>query len=276
MIVLDGSALQKEKAEVLKERISKLNEKPHLTIIQVGSLPASISYIKRKIVFAEEIGATASVVNFTNDATTDEIHKTILNLNTDGSVHGIIVQLPLPDNIDQGRVINSIDINKDVDGITGENLWKLVNRENSIVPATTKGIYTLLSENDIDVVGKIVVMVGDSLLVGRPTAMYFLNKGATVTVCHDKTKNLEEFTNKADILIVAVGKANLIGKGHVKDGQVVIDVGINKTDDGKLVGDVNFEEVKDLVSAISPVPGGVGPMTVSSLFENLVDIVEKH
>ena len=279
--ILDGKALNEKIAEKLKAEISRLRSKPKLVIIQVGDLPESNAYIGRKVKFGEKIGAIVEHKRFPEKITQEELIGHIKVYDQNSSVNGIIVQMPLPKHIDRDEVIDSIDPAKDVDGLTSRNLkllWEA--KGEGFVPATTKGIISLLDEYKIPIEGKHVVVVGRSFLVGKPTFLAFLNRDATVTVCHRHTRNLKQETRNADILIVATGKPNLIGKEHVSKNQVVIDVGINaiENEDGprhKLVGDVNFAEVSKIVKAISPVPGGAGPMTVASLFENLLEAYKR-
>ena len=315
--ILDGKALNEKIAEKLKAEISRLEtlrargplgRRPKLVIIQVGDLAESNAYIGRKVKFGEKIGAIVEQKRLPEKITQAELIGHIKVYDQNPSVHGIIVQMPLPKHIDKDEIIDSIDPAKDVDGLTSRNLkllWenKTTNYSSSerresrslstlssrpkgsrqartintgFVPATTKGVISLLDEYKIPIEGKHVVVVGRSFLVGKPTFLAFLNRDATVTVCHRHTKDLAKLTKSADILVIAAGKPNLIGKEHVSKNQVVIDVGINAIpdEDGprrKLVGDVNFAEVSKIVKAISPVPGGAGPMTVASLFENLLD-----
>lgn len=276
MIILDGKELSLKRKELLVEKINKLPISPKLVIIRIGDDPASEVYVGKKESFGKSIGVGVSIVKLPADVTLEKIQEEIRTLNEDRMTHGIIVQLPVPENIDKETVINTISSEKDVDGLTAGNMWRLMDDVEGIVPATAKGIETLLDENNIDLLGANVVVIGDSLLVGKSVAMRFLNRDATVTVCHSKTRNLSEITKQADILVVAAGKPNLISNLHVRKGQVVIDVGISKKEDGTVVGDVDFDSVKDIVAAITPVPGGVGPMTVLSLFENLIEVVEKH
>lgn len=296
--ILDGRTVRDKIAANLTKKIEKLTEvplgrKPRLIIIQIGSLAQSNSYIKQKILFGQKIGAIVNHQKF--DASIDEkkLISHITMFNQQANIDGIIVQLTIPKHLDKNRIIDSINPNKDVDGQTSINLKKLMEKDpTGFVPATTKGILTLLEYYRIPVAGKNIVIVGRSSLVGKPTALALLNKDATVTVCHSRTRNLAKVTRNADILIVAAGQPNLITKNHVSKNQVVIDVGINvlgqpinkdllgnildqrpesEPSGHKLVGDVNFDEVSKIVKAISPVPGGVGPMTVASLFENLLE-----
>ncbi len=269
-IILDGKKLKNQLTPGLKKKISGLKIKPKLVIIQIGNLKESNAYIKKKIIFAQKIGAETVHKRYPEKVREEEVVTDISKYNSDPKVHGIMVQLPIPKKLNTSHIIETINPRKDVDGLTSENTKSLFDNAETFLPAATQGIMTLLRHYKINLLGKKVVIVGESTLVGRPTSLAFLNKRATVTICHTYTKNLTEETKRADILVVAVGKPHLIGRNHVSRGQVVIDVGITVTKNGDVVGDVNYEEVKDIVKAITPVPGGVGPMTVFSLFENLV------
>lgn len=273
MKVLDGKIVRDKIAEGLAKKVAGFDKKPKLAIVQVGHLPESDIYIGQKKIWAEKMGI--EVLHEIVDEKTSEENfiKKIKELNSDKSVHGIIVQLPIPQKFDQYKIIESIDPVKDVDGLTSENVKKLLNNVlGGHVPATAKGIITLLDYYKIPISGKKAVIVGRSNLVGKPSVLCFLNRDATVSVCHKKTKKLSEEIKNADIIVVAVGSAKLIKKNFVKKGQIIIDVGINSVKGThKAVGDVDFENVKKIVKAVSPVPGGVGPMTVVTLFQNLVD-----
>lgn len=275
MILLDGKKIADEKSEELKNSIKSLDFAPKLLIVRVGEDSASDVYVSKKVEFGEKIGAEVQVIHLQEDVNDTDIISEIEKGNTDKTVKGIIVQLPIPAKFDKERIINSISPEKDVDGLTAKNLWKLMNDGSGIIPATAGAVDMLLNEYGIDVEGKHIVIVGDSILVGKPMAIHFLNRDATVTICHDKTRELSNFTKQADILIVAVGKQNLINNFHIGKDQVVIDVGINRLEDGKVSGDVDFDSVNDLVSAITPVPGGVGPLNVFYLFKNLLSISKK-
>ncbi len=271
--ILDGKIVRDKIAEKLKAEISRLSSKPKLAIIQVGDLPQSNTYIRQKILFGQKIGALVDHLKLNENITQKELISKLLTLNSNQSVHGLIVQLPIPKHLDKDKLIDAIDPAKDVDGQTATNIKMLFEGSPAgYIPATTKGILTLLDFYKITVGGKKVTVVGRSSLVGKPTALALLNLNATVTVCHSQTKNLKLETRNADILIVATGKPNLITAEHVSPGQVVIDVGINVLANSQknLVGDVKFDEVAKIVDAITPVPGGIGPMTVASLFENLL------
>ncbi|MFA7193593.1 MAG: bifunctional 5,10-methylenetetrahydrofolate dehydrogenase/5,10-methenyltetrahydrofolate cyclohydrolase [Candidatus Paceibacterota bacterium] len=275
MILLEGKKIADEKSEGLKNEFEKLDYKSTLLIVRVGEDKASDVYVSKKVEFGEKVGVNVEVAHLPETASEEEIISKIKSGNENKLVKGIIVQLPLPANFDKEKIINAIDSEKDVDGLTAKNLWKLMNDGSGIIPATAGAVDLLLKEYSIEVSGKHVVIVGDSILVGKPMAIHFLNRDATVTICHDKTRDLADFTKQADILIVAVGKQNLINSFHIGKDQVVIDVGISRLDDGKVAGDVDFEAVKGLVSAITPVPGGIGPLNVFYLFENLLLISKK-
>lgn len=274
--ILDGQVVRDKIITDLKKKISNFAMVPNLAIIKIGDNPDSDIYVKRKIDFAKKIGVNAYVVGFpAGDVTQEKLLAGIEKLNNDETVNGIIVQSPLPAPLDWFEAVEKVSSKKDVDGLCSVNIKKLLeNNKTGFVPATAKGVLSLLNYYKISVKGKKVVVMGRSLLVGKPIATIMTNEGATVTVCHSKTINPEKETREADILIVAIGQAELVGADYVKEGQVVIDVGINsviKADGArKIYGDVDFESVKDIVAAISPVPGGVGPMTVASLFQNLV------
>lgn len=261
MQLLDGKKAKEFYLEQLKTRLMFMSSAPKLVVIQVGDREDSNSYIKSKKIFAEKLGAELIHEKLDIDIKKDQIIKTIRKYNKDESVNGIIVQLPLPDHLNPDEIIKEINSKKDVDGLT----------ENSIyTPATARGIKELLEFYKIKLKNKKVTIIGRSKIVGKPTAIMCENEGAKVTVCHSKTENIPEKTKKADIVIVALGKPHLINDKYFSNGQVVVDVGITRVED-RLLGDVNFAKVKDIVSYITPVPGGVGQMTVLALFENLVD-----
>jgi len=294
--ILDGRIVRDKIANKLKTLNSKLKTKPKLVIIQVGDLAESNAYIRQKILFGQKIGAIVDHQKLPENISQKDLISKLYSLNSIPSTHGIIVQMPIPANLDEDTIIDAINPQKDVDGLTSVNLkllWE--NRPEGHIPATTKGILTLCNYYKIPVAGKKVVVVGRSFLVGKPTALAFLNRDATVTICHKETRNLKLETKNADILVVAVGKPDLITKNHVKKGQVVVDVGINvinnqkpsfakasegkpetEPKDRKIVGDVDFDTVSKIVAAITPVPGGIGPMTVASLFENLLEAYKRQ
>lgn len=273
MQIIDGKKVREYRTPALIEKLKQLSFVPCLVIVQVGKREDSTAFISAKKAFAKKLGIKETHVELSEDITQEEMVSVIKKHNADKTVNGIIVQLPLPLHIDADAVIEAIDTSKDVDGLSSYNIkgW-ISGREDAIVPATTRGIKELLEFYKIDLFSKKVVMIGRSSLVGRPTAFMCLNQNATVTICHSKTKNLEEEAKSADVLIVAIGKPKFIGKKHVSKDQIIIDVGITRMPDGSLSGDVDFENVKDIAGMITPVPGGVGQMTVLALFENLVDI----
>ncbi len=273
MNIIDGRIVRDARIANLKERLTTLSYIPTLAIIQVGDRTDSTAFIRAKKTFASNIGVKENHIKVEESISQRELIDIVKGCNIDPTIHGIIVQLPLPLHIEQDAIIDAIDPRKDADGLTAINTKRwLEGREDCVMPATARGIRELLSYYHIDLFGKPVTVIGRSMLVGKPIAAMCLNENATVTVCHSKTPNLAEETTKADILIVAVGKPGLIQAIHVKKGAVVIDVGITRITTDSLVGDVNFESVKDIAGAISPVPGGVGPMTVCALFENLLDL----
>ena len=280
MIILDGRKLRDKRKQKLVRYIKEVNNVPTLAIVQVGQNPESSAYIEQKKLFGKSVGSYIVHKKFPEDVALDNLHQTIDEYNQDKKISGIIVQLPLPENFNQQEVIDWIDPAKDVDGLTSENTKKLLEGSPRFIPATAKGVATLLKEYGIDVSGKKVTVIGRSALVGRPTAEILKRQGATVTVCHRGTVDIKEKTIGADIIVVAAGHSHLVTDEYVCEGQVVIDVGINtlsgehfdeEIPGKKYVGDVDFEKVSKKVAAISPVPGGVGPMTVLSLFENLIE-----
>ncbi len=270
MKLLDGKIIKQEILEDLKTKINKIDDKLCLTVISVGDNEASKVYIRQKEKMCGNLGIDFKHYNYNGDVTTEEVIEKIIVLNNDSTITGILVQMPVPSHIDAKRIQDSIDHTKDVDGLNYINVGKLIqNDETGLVPCTANGIIDILNFYKIPIEGKRAVVVGRSYLVGRPTSNLLLNKNATVTVCHSKTKNLKSITRTADILIVAVGKPNMIDDTYLKKGVTVIDVGINRIGE-QLVGDVNFDKVKDLVSSITPVPGGVGQLTIANLAKNIL------
>ena len=275
-MIIDGKKLANEIKQDLKKRVEDLKKKgiiPKLAIILVGEDPSSKIYINMKMISGKEVGIETELHKFPENFEEKELIELIQELNRDEKVHAILVQLPLPKHINENRVIEAISPEKDVDGLTSINMFRLLFKDEFLVPCTPKGVIKMLDYHKIDLVGKNAVVVGRSKIVGKPIALMLLNRNATVTVCHSKTKDLKEHTKNADVLVVAVGKPKLIIKDMVKEGAVVIDVGINRVE-GKLCGDVDFENVKDVVSYITPVPGGVGPMTVAMVLENTLIAAE--
>ncbi len=276
MEILSGAETAKKRADVMREQVAKLSFTPKLVIVRVGDRADSESYIKRKVAYAKTVDMKAEVVHFPAAVSQTELVAKVQDLNTDSSVNGIIVQLPLPEHLDEKVVIEAIDHTKDVDGLSDQNICKLFANESGVVPATPRGILTLLEAHDVPIAGKHVVVLGRSRLVGKSVSLLMLNQNATVTMCHSKTENLPEVTRSADILIVATGKQKFITAEHVQDGQTIIDVGIGADENGKIVGDVDADSLRDMDIKLSPVPGGVGPMTVASLFENMLTVIDEY
>jgi methylenetetrahydrofolate dehydrogenase (NADP+)/methenyltetrahydrofolate cyclohydrolase len=266
-IILDGKKIADKRLETLKEEIEDAGLYPRLATVIVGADPASQMYIRMKHRACEQVGIGSVGMELAGDTTTEQVLQAVTRLNNDPDINGILIQLPLPKQVDTERVIASVNPDKDVDGFHPFNLGLLFSGRPRFAPCTPKGIMTLLNEYRIDIAGTRAVVIGRSIDVGRPMSALLLNADATVTVCHSKTKHLAEELKTADILVSAIGKAHFITRELVKPGAVVIDVGINQLN-GKLVGDVDFAAVKDIVSAITPVPGGVGPMTIATLMEN--------
>ncbi|MDD3382324.1 MAG: bifunctional methylenetetrahydrofolate dehydrogenase/methenyltetrahydrofolate cyclohydrolase FolD [Bacilli bacterium] len=269
-MILDGKGTSEKLTEKLKIEIEKLPKKITLAIILVGDNEASKTYVKNKHKKCAELGINSKEFYFPANEPQKSILKVIKNLNEDVKVNGILVQLPLPNHLDEDVIINTIDPNKDVDGLTLANQGKLFMNKPGIEPATPKGVMTLLDEYHIDIQGKKVVIVGRSKLVGKPLAILMLKKNATVTIAHSKTVSLKDVTKDADILVAAIGVPKFIKADMVKKDAVVIDVGINRFE-SKLVGDVDFDEVVEIASAITPVPKGIGPMTIVSLIQNVIE-----
>ncbi|HED7233546.1 TPA: bifunctional methylenetetrahydrofolate dehydrogenase/methenyltetrahydrofolate cyclohydrolase FolD [Campylobacter jejuni] len=274
MTLLDGKALSAKIKEELKEKNQFLKSKgieSCLAVILVGDNPASQTYVKSKAKACEECGIKSLVYHLNENITQNELLALINTLNHDGSVHGILVQLPLPDHICKDLILESIISSKDVDGFHPINVGYLnLGLESGFLPCTPLGVMKLLKAYEIDLEGKDAVIIGASNIVGRPMATMLLNAGATVSVCHIKTKDLSLYTRQADLIIVAAGCVNLLRSDMVKEGVIVVDVGINRLESGKIIGDVDFEEVSKKSSYITPVPGGVGPMTIAMLLENTV------
>lgn len=266
MILLDGKSLSAKIKDELKGSINSYVQTPILAVITIGDDAASEVYVKNKRKACEYVGMSFLHLDYASCVKEETVIKKIKQLNKDKSINGIIIQLPIPKNFNVSKIINTIDSSKDVDGLTNTQAGKLIQNEKCLMPCTPKGIMEILKEYKIDLEGKHVVIVGRSNLVGKPLMLECLNKNATVTMCHSKTKDLKSFTKDADILVVAVGKKYLIDKTMVKKDSVIIDVGINRID-GKLYGDVN-PNVEEVCAYLTPVPGGVGPMTVSMLLKN--------
>jgi len=273
-MVLDGKELSGQVKTQIKNDVKTYMIKPCLAVIQIGDDPASNVYIKAKEKACNEVGIYFKHIKYADDVKEKEVINKIVELNNDEYVNGILLQLPIPEKYNTERIINYIARNKDVDGLTDINVGKLINNKKCLVSCTPQGIMELLNHYNIELEGKNVVIVGRSNLVGKPLISLFLNRNATVTICHSKTKDLQNHTTQADILVVAVGKKHFITEDMVKDDAVVIDVGINR-EDGNLYGDVDFDNVKKKASHITPVPGGVGPMTVAMLLKNVNECYKK-
>ena len=273
MKILDGKAVSlkvKESVKVRAEELKKFGVEPTLAVILVGEDKASQTYVRAKEKACNEYGIKSVAHRLSENTTQNELLALINVLNLDDSIHGILVQLPLPKHIDTNTVLATIDPAKDVDGFHAVNVGKLVSGLDGFVPCTPLGVMEILKEYDIDVTGLNAVVIGRSNIVGKPMANLLLNASATVTVTHSKTKNLKEICKNADLIVAAIGKPFFLKADMVKDGAVVVDVGINRLDDGRLVGDVDFEEVAPKCSYITPVPGGVGPMTIAMLLNNTI------
>ena len=275
MNLIDGKALSLSLKEEMKERIAGLGATygrvPCLAVIIVGDNPASRSYVRGKIKAAEFVGMDSKLIELPEDITEEALLAQIGALNADNGVDGVLVQLPLPRHINEDRVIDAIAIGKDVDGFHPQNVANLWLGRKCIVPCTPKGIIKMIETMGIDISGKKAVVVGRSNIVGKPVAKLLLDRNATVTIAHSRTKDLAAVTREADILVAAVGRAKMIDASMVKPGAVVIDVGINRTEEGKLVGDVDFQSVSEVAGHLTPVPGGVGPMTITMLMENTIE-----
>lgn len=274
--VIDGKAISVQIKEECREKVTAYKEKGievALAVIQVGADPASSVYVRNKKKACEFCGMTSLSYELPEETTQEELLTLIRKLNADNTVNGILVQLPLPGHIDENLVIRTIDPKKDVDGFHPQSVGALCIGQPGFVSCTPAGIIQLLKRSNIEIAGKECVVVGRSNIVGKPMALLLLRENGTVTVCHSRTKDLKEVTKRADILIVAIGKPKFITDEYVKEGAVVIDVGIHRKEDNKLCGDVDFESVAEKTSAITPVPGGVGPMTIAMLMHNCVESV---
>ena len=278
-MIIDG----KKEAAILREEIKneianlkkKTNKVPGLTVILIGEFAPSQIYVRNKEKNSKEVGINSNVLKYPSDVSEEEILHKIEELNKDKNISGILVQLPLPDQISKEKIINAIDPSKDVDGFNPVNVGNLASGYKAIVPCTPLGCLLLIKKVEKNLSGKHAVIIGRSNLNGKPMAQLLLKENCTVTIVHSKTKNLQNECLKADILVAAVGVPNLVKKDWVKSDAVVIDVGINKVDN-KIIGDVNFEEIKDKVKAITPVPGGVGPMTIACLLSNTLKCFKYH
>jgi methylenetetrahydrofolate dehydrogenase (NADP+)/methenyltetrahydrofolate cyclohydrolase len=276
--LIDGARLAREKIAALKQNVLTLQERdirPGLATVQIGDDPASRIYVRNKVRACSEAGVNSIHHDLPGNSSEDDVLKLLHQLNRDPSVHGIIVQLPVPKHLDARRLSQAIAVAKDVDGFNWQNLGALVEGAPGILPCTPRAVLVMLDHANIPVAGRHAVVVGRSNIVGKPVALLLIGRGATVTVCNSQTPDLGAITRQADILVVATGKAGLITASMVKPGVAVIDVGINRLPTGKIAGDVAFDEVKEVAGWITPVPGGVGPMTVAMLVENTVNAAER-
>ena len=276
-IKIDGKAVSQKIKEQVKVRVEALKERgivPGLAVVLIGENSASHTYVKNKKKTCEALGMRSDLHQFPDTLSEQELLATIEDLNNDPVIHGILVQLPLPSHIDEFKVILAIDPSKDVDGFHPVSIGNMMIGKDAFLPCTPHGIIKLLEHYQIDPSGKHTVVIGRSNIVGKPVGQLLLQKDATVTYCHSKTKDMASLTKQADILIAAVGKAKFIDRSYVKPGAVIIDVGMNRDENGKLCGDVDFADVEGTASYMTPVPGGVGPMTIAMLMENTVQSAE--
>ncbi|RNF41076.1 bifunctional methylenetetrahydrofolate dehydrogenase/methenyltetrahydrofolate cyclohydrolase FolD [Planococcus salinus] len=274
---IDGKAVSQKIKDQVKKRVDRLKQEgivPGLAVVLIGENSASHTYVKNKKKTCEALGMRSDLHQFPDTLTEHELLSTIDELNNDPAIHGILVQLPLPAHIDEFKVILAIDPSKDVDGFHPVSIGNMMIGKEAFLPCTPHGIIKLLEHYGIDPKGKHAVVIGRSNIVGKPVGQLLLQKDATVTYCHSKTEDMESITKQADILIAAIGKAKFIDRSYVKPGAVVIDVGMNRDEDGKLCGDVDFADVEGTASYMTPVPGGVGPMTIAMLMENTVQSAE--
>lgn len=275
--IIDGKQISLDIKNELKEKVAKYKEQGieiTLAVVKVGNDPASAVYVRNKEKACEYVGINSKTLALPEETTEEELLKVVKKLNEDKNVNGILVQLPLPKHIDESKVLLTIDSTKDVDGFHPVNVGKMVIGEDTFLPCTPAGIIEMIKRTDIDIEGKECVVIGRSNIVGKPMAMLMLKENATVTIAHSRTKDLKEVTKRADIIVAAIGKAKFVTADYVKEGAVVIDVGMDRDENGKLCGDVDFESVSKVASAITPVPGGVGPMTVTMLLVNCLRSVE--
>jgi len=276
--IIDGKEIAGEMRQKIKDRVMNLKKKnivPGLSVILVGDDPASQVYVRNKEKACKDLGIKSKTFRLPRETSQAEVINLIKDLNKDPEIHGILVQLPLPDHVDPDVVIEAIDPSKDVDGLHPVNMGRLIRGQQCLMPCTPHGCIIMIKRTGIDIKGKKAVVVGRSNIVGKPVSIMLLQENATVTVCHSKTVDLEKETREADILVVAVGKPKFIKGDMIKPGAVVIDVGINRLDNGKLAGDVDFESASKVAGWITPVPGGVGPMTITMLMHNTVEAAER-
>ncbi|HFJ9438295.1 MULTISPECIES: bifunctional methylenetetrahydrofolate dehydrogenase/methenyltetrahydrofolate cyclohydrolase FolD [Bacillus] len=277
-VIIKGNEVAEKKRAQLTEEVVKLKEQgivPGLAVILVGEDPASRSYVKGKEKGCEQVGIYSELIEFPETITEERLLAEIDRLNGDDRINGILVQLPLPKHIEEKAIIERISPEKDVDGFHPISVGRMMTGQDTFLPCTPHGIVELVKETNLDISGKHVVVIGRSNIVGKPVGQLFLNENATVTYCHSKTQNMKELTKLADILIVAVGRPKMITADYMKEGAVVIDVGVNRLETGKLCGDVDFDNVLDVAGYITPVPKGVGPMTITMLLHNTVESAKR-
>lgn len=277
--IIDGKRIAADTRADISKRVGEFESengfKPGLAVVIVGDDPASKVYVRNKKKACEDVGMYSIVVEMPEATTQDELMAKLEELKADKAVHGILVQLPLPEHLDEDAVIDAIPPEKDVDAFHAQNTGKIMIGDFDFLPCTPAGVMKMLEYEGVEIEGKECVVVGRSNIVGKPQAMLLLHKNGTVTICHSRTKNLADVTRRADILVVAVGRADFVTGNMIKPGAVVIDVGMNRRDDGKLTGDVDFESAEKVASMITPVPGGVGPMTITMLLENTLTAAKK-
>ncbi len=277
--IIDGKGISAQIRAELKEKVAGLKEKgvvPSLTVILVGDDPGSQVYVRNKERACREAGMVGQVIRMPAETTREELLAEIRKVNEDDSVHGLLVQLPLPKHLNEAEIIRSINPEKDVDGLHPMTQGLILSGAPAALPCTPRGCIELLKRAGVPMKGAEAVVIGRSVMVGKPMALLLLNEHATVTICHSRTKNLAEVARRADILVAAIGKPRFITQDMVKPGAAVIDVGINRMPDGSLTGDVDYEPVREVAGFITPVPGGVGPMTIAMLLENTVEAAARH
>ncbi|RJX38346.1 bifunctional methylenetetrahydrofolate dehydrogenase/methenyltetrahydrofolate cyclohydrolase FolD [Paenibacillus pinisoli] len=276
--IIEGKKVSDQMRVEMIEEVAALKDKnviPGLAVVLVGDDPASKVYVGSKEKACQQLGIYSEVHRLSTDTSEEELLTLIDRLNGQASINGILVQLPLPKHINEKAIIDAISVEKDVDGFHPESVGNLTIGDDSLLPCTPAGVIELIKRSGVEIAGKHAVVIGRSNIVGKPVAMLLLRENATVTICHSRTANMEELAKQADILVVAIGKAKAIGSRYVKPGAVVIDVGINRLPDGKLAGDVDYEDCLDAAGYITPVPGGVGPMTITMLMKNTIAAAKK-
>lgn len=269
--IISGKQVSEEIRKGITEEVAQLKEQgivPGLAVVLVGEDPASQVYVRNKEKACHDLGFYSEVHRLSADTSEEELLALVDRLNRQMSINGILVQLPLPGHIDEKKVINAISVDKDVDGFHPVNVGNLVIGDDSLLPCTPAGVIELIKRTGLEISGKHAVVIGRSNIVGKPVSLLLQRENATVTMCHSRTANMQEIAKQADILVVAIGRANFIDASYIKEGAVVIDVGMNRLETGKLAGDVDFESAKEVSGAITPVPGGVGPMTITMLMQN--------